>query len=105
MNLYVQKSKWYREPRVRLKLDISWTPLGYILGPTFVLAYIKDLTEDLRCNIKPVADDTWLFTVIEDSNAAANDMNHDLELINQWAHNWGTSFTPDQQKHTVELTF
>ena len=50
--------------------------------------YINDFTEDLRCNVKLFADDTSLFTVVEDSNAAANDMNHDLKLINQWAHSW-----------------
>ena len=32
------------------------------------------------------ADDKSLFTVVQDSNSAANDMNHDLELIRQWAH-------------------
>ena len=56
------------------------------MGPLFFLVYINDLAEDLRCNVKLFADDTSLFTVVEDSNAAAIDMNHDLELINQWAH-------------------
>ena len=68
--------------------------------------YINDLTEDLRCNnVKLFADDTSLFTVVEDSNAAAIDMNHDLELINQWAHSWRMSFNPDPQKQAVELIF
>ena len=58
-------------------------PQGSNLGPLFFLVYINDLTEDLRCNVKLFADDTSLFTVVEDSNAAAIDMNHDLELINQ----------------------
>ena len=51
------------------------------------------------------ADDTLLFTVVEDSNAAANDMNYDLKLINQWAHSWRMSFNPDPQKQAVELIF
>ena len=45
--------------------------------------YIKDLAADVRCNVKLFADDTSLFTVVEDSNTAASDMNHDLELIRQ----------------------
>ena len=30
-------------------------------------------------------------------------MNHDLELVSQWAHDWKMSFNPDPQKQAVEL--
>ena len=36
-------------------------------------------------------------------NAAAEDMNHDFELISRWAHDWRMSFNPDTQKQVVEL--
>ena len=86
--------------------DISaGVPQGSILGPLFFLVYINDLTEDLKCNVKLFADDTSLFTVVQDSDSAANDMNHDLELIRQWAHDWRMSFNPDPQKQAVELIF
>ena len=65
--------------------------------------YINDLTADLKCSVKLFADDTSLSTVVRDPNAAANDMNHDLELISQWAHDWKMSFNPDPQKQAVEL--
>ena len=78
-------------------------PQGSILGPLFFLVYINDLTADLKCSVKLFADDTSLFTVVRDPNAAANDMNHDLELISQWAHDWKMSFNPDPQKQAVEL--
>ena len=32
-------------------------------------------------------------------------MNHDLELIRQWAQDWRMSFNPDLQKQAVELIF
>ena len=86
--------------------DISaGVPQGSILGPLFFLEYINDLAIGLRCNVKLFADDTSLFTVVEDSNTAASDMNHDLDLISQWAHTWRMSFNPDPQKQAVELTF
>ena len=86
--------------------DISaGVPQGSILGPLFFLVYINDLAVGLKCNVKLFADDTSLFTVVEDPNTAANDMNHDLESISQWAHTWRMSFNPDPQKQAVELTF
>ena len=56
-------------------------------------------------NVKLFADDTSLLTVVEDSNTTANDMNHDLDLISQWAHTWRMSFNPGSLKQAVELTF
>ena len=86
--------------------DISaGVPQGSILGPLFFLVYINDLSVGLKCNVKLFADDTSLFTVVEDSNTAASDMNHDLDLISQWAHAWRMTFNPDPQKQAVELTF
>ena len=86
--------------------DISaGVPQGSILGPLFFLVYINDLTADLKCNVKLFADDTSLFTIVHDSNTATNDMNHDLELISKWAHDWRMSFNPDPQKQAVQLMF
>ena len=67
--------------------------------------YINDLTENLRCNVKLFADDTSFFTVVHDPDAAALDMNHDLNLIKLWTHNWRMSFNPDPAKQAVEVTF
>ena len=80
-------------------------PQGSILGPLFFLVYINDLTEDLRCNAKLFADDTSLLTIVHNANAAASDMNHDLEIIKAWASKWRMSFNPDPNKQAVEVTF
>ena len=82
---------------------LAGVPQGSILGPLFFLVYINDLAVDLKCNVKLFADDTSLFTVVQEPNAAAEDMNHDLELIGMWAHDWRMSFNPDPQKQAVEL--
>ena len=56
-------------------------PQGSILGPLFFLVYINDLTCELKCNVKLFADETSLFTLVQEPNVAAEEMNDDLELI------------------------
>ena len=57
-------------------------PQGSILGLLFFLIYINVLSYGLKCNVKLFADDTSIFTVVHDPNAAAVDLNRDLSLIN-----------------------
>ena len=80
-------------------------PLGSILGPLLFLVYIYDLTVDLRCDVKLFADDTSLFTIVENASDAAIDLSHDFDLIKQWALQWRMSVNPDPQKQAVEMLF
>ena len=41
------------------------------------------------------AGDTMLFSIVKDPLVSAVDMNHDLSLISQWAHQWKMEFNPD----------
>ena len=63
---------------------------GSVIGPLFFLVHslvhINDLTTDLKCYVKFFAEDTSLFTVARETNEAADHMNHDLQLITQWAN-------------------
>ena len=80
-------------------------PQGSILGILFFLVYINDLTANIRCDIKLFANDTSLFRDANDPNDAAVDMNHDLNIIKNWAHQWRMLFNPDPMKQAVEITF
>ena len=57
-----------------------------MLGPLLFLVYINDLQINIKSNVTFVADDTMLFSVIKDPQLSASDLNHDLEVINQWAY-------------------
>ena len=67
--------------------------------------YINDLTANIRCDIKLFANDNSLFRTANDPNQAAADMNHDLNIIKNRAHQWRMLFNPDLMKQAVEITF
>ena len=51
------------------------------------------------------ADDTSLFRPANDPNQAADNMNHDLNIITNWAHQCCILFSPDPMKQAVAITF
>ena len=46
-----------------------------------------------------------LFSIVKDPLASAADLNHDLNLISQWAHKWKMEFNPDPTKQATEVLF
>ena len=60
-------------------------PQGSILGPLFFLVYINDLSEKMTSTVKLFSDDTSLFSVVNEPNISANEINKDLELISEWS--------------------
>ena len=71
----------------------------------YFLIYINDLEKDIKSRIKFFADDTMLYSVVHDPNVSANELNHDLKLINDWAYQWKMSFNPDVNTQAVEVLF
>ena len=61
--------------------------------------------KDIKSNIKFFADDTMLFSIVKDPNISAIDLNHDLDVINKWAHQWKLEFNPDPLKQASEVLF
>ena len=67
--------------------------------------YINDLEKNIKPNVKFFADDTMLYSVVNDPECTAADLNHDLGVINQWAHQWKMEFNPDPSKQAKEVLF
>ena len=60
---------------------------------------------DVRSNVKFFADDTMLYSIVEDSLKSAADLNHDLDVIAKWALQWKMAFNPDPNKQVNEVHF
>ena len=75
------------------------------MGPLLFLVYISDLADSLSSNAKLFADDTSLFSVIDDVDTSANELNNDLYQINKWALQWKMSFNPDPSKEVQKIIF
>ena len=102
----------YRNQRVVLNgkhsdwgLIHSSVPQGSVLGPLLFLVYINDLENGIKSSIKVFADDTSLFSIVRYPNSSAEDLNHDLQLVSQWAFQWKMSFNPDPKKTAEEIIF
>ena len=51
------------------------------------------------------ADDTSIFSVINDPTVSCHNLNSDLLKINNWAYQWKMSFNPDPNKQAAEVIF
>ena len=101
-----------RQQRVVLNgQSSSWTkvnagvPQGSILGPLLFLIYINDLPNGLQSNPKLFADDTSLFSTVQDITTSTVSLNNDLTKISEWAVQWKMNFNPDPSKQAQELQF
>ena len=63
------------------------------------------VSDGLTTNARPFADDVSLFSVIDNTNFSATNLNSDLSKINAWANQWKMTFNPDTNKQAQEVIF
>ena len=80
-------------------------PQDSVLGPLIFLIYINDLERNIKSTTKVFADDTTLFSIVKDPAISANNLNHGLDIIQQWAYQWKMEFNPDPTKQATEVLF
>ena len=55
--------------------------------------------------VKFFADDTSIFSIVNDPVISASDLNNDLNAIAKWADQWKMCFNPDPSKPAEEIIF
>ena len=83
----------------------SGVPQGSVLGPLLFLVYINDFERNIKFNIKCFADETMLFSIVNDPTISANNLNHDPNIILQWAYQWQMEFNPKPTKQATAVLF
>ena len=92
-----QSSKW--------QYVNSGIPQESVLRPLFLLIYTNELPQGLHSDVKLIADDTWLFSVIHDVDVSSATLNNDLVKIQEYAYYWKMSFYPDWNKQAEKVIF
>ena len=75
------------------------------MGPSLFFIYVNDLSNDIKSKCKLFTDYTSLFSLVHGADTSANDINHDLEKISEWAFQEKMKFNPDPIKQTQEIIF
>ena len=83
---------------------LAGVPQGSVLGPLLFLIYINDIVVGMKSDARIFADDTSLFKIVHCPNTAFQDLNHDLNLIQNWAYQW-KMVNPDPSNPPVEMIF
>ena len=73
-------------------------PQGSVLRTLLFLVYINDIAKQLLSLTKLFADDSSLFYASANNSDIAGIINHDLQLLSNWAKQWLVTFNPLKQK-------
>ncbi len=74
---------------------LSGVPQGSVLGPVLFLIFINDLPDTIDASVRIFADDTKIFSKVENRNDQ-DKLQENLSRLQQWARNWQMRFHPEK---------
>ena len=77
-------------------------PQGSVLGPVLFLAYINDLPDKVKSEVRLFADDTAAYLAIT-KPAESQQLQDDLNILQDWEHEWDMVFNPSKC-HVIRVT-
>ncbi len=63
--------------------------------------YINDNIADINAHIHLVADNTYLFMVVNSPNETAAVLQSDIDTISSWANKWMVCFNPSKSESLI----
>ena len=70
-------------------------PQGSVLGPILFLAYINDLSDQVKSRFRLFADDTAIYLAISSEGESVT-LQNDFHTLKIWEKRWGMSFNPSK---------
>ena len=99
-----------RKQRVVLNgMESKWgeiragVPQGSVLGPLLFLIYINDLEDGIKSNVKFFADDTSLFSIVQDPKVSSDMLQHDLNTITKYKNQFLRIIEAGLKTNTVRI--
>ena len=80
---------------------LSGVPQGTVLGPILFVMYINDLLDGVNAGGVLFADDTKIFSCINDKKDASS-LQSDIETLERWTNMWLMKFHP-KKCHVLTL--
>ena len=69
-----------------------------MLIPLLKLVVCFSIKDNIVSTVKFFAQDTSIFSAVNEANISADELNKDLQKISQWVYKWKMSFNPDFKK-------
>ena len=66
-----------------LRLIVTGIPQRSMLETLHFLIYVNDIPNVMKTNIKLFADDTYIFSIVQNKDNSAKDLTHDLLLLSK----------------------
>jgi ribonuclease P/MRP protein subunit RPP40 len=73
---------------------LSGVPQGSVLGPVLFIMYVNDIPRPRSVSIKLFADDTNLYTVLQDDSIASAELQNCSDAICEWSNEWQLKLAP-----------